>query len=203
MSWVGWEMGTFQAAWRRRREAQDPRVDPSEESVVGRVVVLCNGETSLGPQSGTKTVRLGIPTTNMSEPPTAEEWQRFRGEARGHTELQDLVRTMERLVENGEYQEWIHDRQKGIDILVTDFKEDAFKALKDRVSHVSKPTKVLVVRFGVAADQNLKTGPARWGQTHFFRSQEWGLRIAEGRSERLSKNERTSYRCRTLRNDMA
>src|SRR6516165_7215245 len=129
LSWVGWEIGTFEAAWRRREEAKDSRVDPSEESVVGRVLVLCNGETSLGPQSGRKTVRLGIPVINMSEPPTAEEKERFRGEARGHTELQGLVRTMERLVEDGKHQEWIQGRQKGIDILVTDFKEKAFKAL--------------------------------------------------------------------------
>ena len=95
LNWVGWEIGTFEAAWRRREESKDPRVYPSEESVVGRVLVLCNGETSLGPQSGTKTVGLGIPITRMSEPPKGEDWERFRGEARGHTELQDLVRKME------------------------------------------------------------------------------------------------------------
>jgi hypothetical protein len=157
LSWVGWEMGTFEAVWRRRQEAKDPRVDPSEESVVGRVVVLCDGETSLGPQSGRKTVKLGIPSTIMSEPPTNEDWKRFRGEARGHTELQDLVRKMETLVEDGRYQQFLHDRQKGIDILVTDFKEHAFKALRGRVRHVSKPTKQLVIRFGVAVHQNMDT----------------------------------------------
>jgi hypothetical protein len=158
LSWVGWEMGTFETAWRMRKKAKDPRVDPSEESVVGRVVVLCNGETSLGPQSGRKTVRLGIPTTIMSEPPTDEERERFRGETRGNTELEDLVRTMEGLVEDGKHQNWIHDRQKGIDILVTDFKEHAFKALKSRVRRVYKPTKQLVVRFGVTAHPNADTG---------------------------------------------
>lgn len=95
LSWVGWEMGTFEAAWRRREKANDPRVDPSEENVVGKVVVLCDGEISLGPQSGRKTVRLGIPATVMSDPPTDEDRERFRGESRGNTELEDLVRTME------------------------------------------------------------------------------------------------------------
>ena len=126
-------------------------------SLVGRVIVLCDGEISLGPPSGRKTVRLGIPSTVMSEPPTDEDRERFRGEARGHTELQDLVRTMEGLVEDGRYQQWIHDRQKGIDILVTDLKEHAFHALRGRVRHVSKPTKQLVVRFGVAGHQNADT----------------------------------------------
>jgi hypothetical protein len=157
LSWVGWEIGTFEAAWRRREESKDPRVDLSEESLIGRVVVLCDAETSLGPQSGRKTVKLGIPSIMMSEPPTNEEWQRFRGEARGHTELQDLVRKMEKLVEDGRHQQWIQDRQKGIDILVVDFKEDAFKALRGRVRHVSKPTKQLLVRFGVAIHQDEDT----------------------------------------------
>jgi hypothetical protein len=158
LSWVGWEIGTFEAAWRRREEAKDPRVDPSEESVVGRVVVLCNGETSLGPQSGRKTVGLGIPIIHMSEPPTKEDWERFRGEARGHTELEGLVRTMEKSVEDGKHKKWIQARQKGIDILVIDFKEDAFKALKGKVRGVTKPTKQLLVRFGAAAHQSVDTG---------------------------------------------
>ncbi len=158
LNWVGWEIGTFEAAWRRREEARDPRVDPSEESVVGRVLILCNGETSLGPQSGRKTVGLGIPITHMSEPPTDEDRDRFRGEARGHTELQGLARKMERLVEDGRHQRWIQGRQKGIDILVIDFKENAFKALKGRVRRVSKPTKQLLVRFGVAAPRNVDMG---------------------------------------------
>jgi len=153
LSWVGWEIGTFEGPWRRRKEANDPRVDPSEESILGKVVVLCDRETSLGPQSGRRTVKLGIPSTIMSDPPTKEDWNRFRGEARGHTELHDLVRKMEKLVEDGRNQQWIHDRQKGIDILVTDFKEYAFKALKGRVRHVSKPTKQLVV----AVRQNVDT----------------------------------------------
>jgi hypothetical protein len=130
LNWVGWEIGTFEAAWRRREEARDPRVDPSEERVVGRVLVLCNGETSLGPQSGRKTVGLGIPITHMSEPPTDEDRDRFRSEARGHTELQGLVRKMERLVEDGRHKRWIQGRQKGIDILVIDFKENAFQGIK-------------------------------------------------------------------------
>jgi hypothetical protein len=158
LSWVGWEMGTFETSWRMRKKAMDSRVDPSEESVVGRVVVLCNGETSLGPQSGRKTVKLGIPTTIMSEPPTKEDWERFRGEARGNTELEDLLGKMEGLVKNGKHKDWIRGRQKGIDILVTDFKVRAFEALKGRVRHVSKPTKQLVVRFGVAAYPNADTG---------------------------------------------
>jgi hypothetical protein len=54
--------------------------------------------------------------------------------------------------------DWIRGRQKGIDILVTDFKVRAFEALKGRVRHVSKPTKQLVVRFGVAAHPNADTG---------------------------------------------
>lgn len=158
LSWVGWEMGTFETSWRMRKRAMDSRVDPSEESVVGRVVVLCNGETSLGPQSGRKTVKLGIPTTIMSEPPTKEDWERFRGEARGNTELEDLVGKMEGLVKYGKHKDWIGGRQKGIDILVTDFKVRAFEALKGRVRHVSKPTKQLVVRFGVAAHPIADTG---------------------------------------------
>jgi hypothetical protein len=158
LNWVGWEIGTFESAWRRREEANDPRVDPSEESVVGRVVVVSNGETPLGPQSGRKTVGLGIPIIPMSQPPTAKEWEHFRGEARGHTELQGLVRTMERLVEDGKHKDWIQDRQKGIDILVIDFKEKAFKAFKGKVRRVTKPTKQLLVRFGVAPHQNVDTG---------------------------------------------
>ena len=159
LSWVGWEIGTFETAWRMRKKAMDSRVDPSEESLVGRVVVLCNGETSLGPQSGRKTVKLGIPTTIMSAPPTKDDWERFRGEARGNTELEELVAKMEGLVKYGKHKDWICRRQKGIDILVTDFKVDAFEALKGRVSHVSKPTKQLVVRFGgVAAYPNADTG---------------------------------------------
>ena len=47
-------MGTFEAAWRRREETKDPRVDPSEESVVGKVLVLCNGETGVRSAVGKK-----------------------------------------------------------------------------------------------------------------------------------------------------
>jgi hypothetical protein len=159
LNWVGWEIGTFESAWRRRKEENDPRVDRSPETVVGRVVVLCDGETSLGPQSGTKTVGLGIPIIPMSEPPTDKDWERFRGEARGHTQLQGLMRTMERLVEDGKpYKNWIQSRQKGIDILVIDFKENAFKAFKSKVRDVAKPTKQLLIRFGVAAHQDVDTG---------------------------------------------
>jgi hypothetical protein len=158
LSWVGWEMGTFEAAWRRREKANDSRVDPSEENVVGKVVVLCDGEIALGPQSGRKTVRLGIPATVMSDPPTDEDRERFRGESRGNTELEDLVRKMEGLVEIGRHKNWIHNRQKGIDILVTDFKEHAYKELKGRIRRVSKPTKQLVVRFAVTTHRNVETG---------------------------------------------
>ena len=112
LSWVGWEMGTFETPWRMREKAMDSQLDPSEDSVVGRVVVLCNGETSLGPQSGRKTVKLGIPTTVMSEPPTKEDWERFRGEARGNTELEDLVRNMEGLVKYGAHQDWFRGARR-------------------------------------------------------------------------------------------
>jgi hypothetical protein len=73
-------------------------------------------------------------------------WERFRGEAQGNTELEDFVTKMEGLVKDGEHKDWIHRRQKGIDILVTDFKVRAFEELKGRVSHISKPTKQLLIR---------------------------------------------------------
>ena len=164
LSWVGWEIGTFEALCRSREEAKDPRVHPPEDSVVGRVVVLynaetlCNGETSLGPQSGRKAVGLGIPIIQMSEPATDEDWERFHGDARSHTELQRLVQTMERLVKDGKHKEWFQRRQQGIDTLVIDFKEIAFQALKGRVKDVTKPTKQLLVRFGLAVHQDVDTG---------------------------------------------
>jgi hypothetical protein len=147
LSWVGYEVGTFEAAWRRRQEAKDP----SNTSIIGQVVVLCNGDVSLGPQTGKRPVKLGIPTNILCEPETKESRERFRGEAQGQTELLDLVKQMEELVRDDRHEEFFRNREKPLDVLVIDFKEETFRALKGRVKHVSKPTKQVVIRFGGAS----------------------------------------------------
>jgi hypothetical protein len=136
-------LGTFEAAWRRRREPKDP----SNESIIGQVIVLCDGPVSLGPQTGKRPVKLGIPTDLLSDPETKESRERFRGEVQAQTELLDLVQEMESLVKDDRHEGFFRARQKRLDVLVTEFKEEAFRALKGRVKHVSKPTKQVVIRF--------------------------------------------------------
>jgi hypothetical protein len=154
LSWVGYELGTFEAAWRRRRIADGSPKDPSKKKIVGQVLVLCNNMESLGPQTGKRPVILGIPTDIRSEPKTEEEIEQFAGAARLETELVDLVKDMENLVRVGKYADVLAKRRKSIEDLVIDFKLESFRALKGRVKHVSKPTKQVVVRI---------SGPAKRG----------------------------------------
>lgn len=125
--------------------------DPSNKSIIGKVVVLCNEEVSLGPQTGKRPVKLGIPTNILSEPDTKENRERFRGEAQSQTELLKLVQDMETLVKDGEHEKFFKERENGLDVLVTDFKVTAFGELKGRIMHESKPTKHVVIRFSGAA----------------------------------------------------
>lgn len=152
LNWVGWEVGTFQAAWRMKRRLH-PGVESLDKSIVGRVVILSNEEVSMGPQLGKKAVKLGIPTDVFYELISEEERNRFRGQARAQTELHDLVQTMQTLVEDGVHGGWFQNRQKGLDLLVTNSKEQIYKALKGRVRRVYKPTKQLVIRFGAPTSQ--------------------------------------------------
>jgi hypothetical protein len=147
LSWVGYELGFFEAAWTGR---QVP-TDPSNKSIIGQVVVLCDEGILLGPQTGRRPVKLGIPTNILSEPDTDEYRNRLRGEARRQTELLKLVQDMEELVKYGQHEEFFKERQNSLDVLVTDFKVTAFIELKGRIINESKPTKHVVIRFSEAA----------------------------------------------------
>jgi hypothetical protein len=110
LNWVGYELATFESAWRKKQEQadaekvkqaealkaqqaspqqgaqqfhakqrEDTHNDPSNDSIIGKVVVLCSEEVSLGPQTGRRPVKLGIPTNILSEPDTAENSEGFAG----------------------------------------------------------------------------------------------------------------------------
>jgi len=94
---------------------------------------------------------LGIPSNILSEPDTKENRDSVRGKLQNQTELLELVKRMEELVRGGRHREFFRTRKSRLDVLVTDFKEEAFRALKGRVKHVSKPTKQVLIRFSGTA----------------------------------------------------
>jgi hypothetical protein len=64
------------------------------------------------------------------------------------------VKRMEELVRGGRHQGFFQTRKSPLYDLVTDFKVEAFRALKGRVKHVSKPTKQVVILFSGTALRN-------------------------------------------------
>jgi TIR domain len=147
LNWIGWEVGTFEAAWRERTVPKDL----SNTNIIGQVVVLCNEGASLGPELGNRPVELGIPSNILPDPGTEDYDKRLRAAARSQTELLKLVQDMEKLVKNGEHEEFFKGRDDSLDDLVTDFKVKAFEELKGRIIHESKPTKHVVIRFSGSA----------------------------------------------------
>jgi len=126
--------------------------DHSNTNIIGQVVVLCNEGASLGPQLGNRPVELGIPTNILPDPGTEDYDKRLRAAARSQSsELLKLVQEMEKLVKNGEHEEFFKGREDSLDDLVTDFKVKAFEELKGRIIHESKPTKHVVIRFSGSA----------------------------------------------------
>jgi hypothetical protein len=79
LSWVGYEVGTFEGAWRRKQLPEDP----SNRSLIGQVVVLCDEGVELGPQTGKRPVRLGIPTNILSEPDKTKTAESYEGKPDG------------------------------------------------------------------------------------------------------------------------
>jgi hypothetical protein len=83
LNWIGWEVGTFEAAWRERTVPKDL----SNTNIIGQVVVLCNEGASLGPELGNRPVELGIPSNILPDPGTEDYDKRLRAAARSQTEL--------------------------------------------------------------------------------------------------------------------
>ncbi len=146
LSWPAYEIGWFAAKHNRLRS---PHEDP--ESVIGRAIILCNGNPPLGPAAGTRPVNLGISDENLAAPDTKANQAQFKQTALAHRELYSFIKELEDyLREKPNYRQFLEERQESLNNLVLQFKLEAFRALKHRIRHVSKPSRQLIVRYNRA-----------------------------------------------------
>jgi len=150
LSWPGYEIGTFSAFWVDEFYQQGVHKDRKKSSIIGQVIILSNGNLSLGPQEGQRPVNLGISEDMLSQGETDDQLANARKAAAvGNNELLDFLKDIEEQVKNenkSEYIQFTQGRSKTLSDLVRDYKYEIFDVLKNRVRGRSKLPKQLIVR---------------------------------------------------------
>ncbi len=147
LSWPAFEIGQFTAYWGEQYQ-NGPHKDRTKGKVIGKVIVLTNCSTGLGPVDGQRPVSLGISREFLSDStdPTALDLSR-RAASLANDDLLDLIRDIEKeFADNQQYIEFKRHRSKRLRDLTAEFKCAAFDVLRNRIRHTSKPTKQLILR---------------------------------------------------------
>lgn len=140
LSWPGFEIGRFSAFWEDADYKRGPHSNREKNEVVGQIFTLMNGDVPLGPQQGTRAVKLGIPDAYLSD-----EKSRIAAGV-GNSDLLNFLKDIEKeFKDESAYAAYKKIRSNSLDELARDFKLDAFDVLRERVRSTSKPTKQLIV----------------------------------------------------------